>query len=126
MRQLDDAREATGIENTMAQWFLFHQSSDIWTQESIEPAYTNMPGPEGPIATRIILRTAQATRTAGRQVFEQLLGSGIGGFQPLSGTGSGFGHREINSFGNLETNPLYVSKSQQETSCRTHYHGQAL
>ncbi|OAL46927.1 hypothetical protein IQ07DRAFT_614124 [Pyrenochaeta sp. DS3sAY3a] len=108
VRQLDDAREAAGIANQMV---LFNQSSDIWTQDFIEPAYASMPGPEGPIAIRVILRSAQATRTAGRQVFEQLRGPGIGGFQPLSGTGSGFGHREINSFGNLETIPPYVSKS---------------
>jgi len=70
-----------------------------------------MPGLEGPIAIRVILRSAQSTRTGGRQVFEQLRGPGVGGFQPPSGTGSGFGHREINSFGNLETVPPYTSKS---------------
>lgn len=69
-----------------------------------------MPGPNGPVAIRVILRSAQSTRTGGRQVFEQLRGPGIGGFQPLAGTGSGFGHREINSFGNLETIPPYTSK----------------
>lgn len=35
----------------------------------------------------------------------------MGGFQPPIGTGDGFGHREINSFGNLETIPPYTSKS---------------
>jgi protein-arginine deiminase len=74
---------------------LFNQSSDIWAQDFFEPAYARMPGPSGPIAIRIMLRSAQSTRTGGQQVFEQLRGQGIGGFQPPSDTRSGFGHREI-------------------------------
>ncbi|KAH6676957.1 hypothetical protein F5X68DRAFT_173906 [Plectosphaerella plurivora] len=108
LKELDQGREAAGIKNPM---LLFNQSSDIWTQDFIEPGYASMPGPNGPIALRVILRSAQSTRTAGRQVFEQLRGPGIGGFQPASNTGTGFGHREINSFGNLETIPPYTSKS---------------
>ncbi|WYZ43580.1 hypothetical protein EsH8_VII_000016 [Colletotrichum jinshuiense] len=108
IRQLDERRHASGIKNSM---LLFNQSSDIWAQDFIEPGYVSMPGPDGPIALRVILRSAQATRTAGRQVFEQLRGPGIGGFQPASNTGSGFGHREVNSYGNLETIPPYTSKS---------------
>jgi protein-arginine deiminase len=108
IRQLESARQAAGITNKMV---LFNQSSDIWAQDFIEPGYASMPGPNGPVAIRVILRSAQSTRTGGRQVFEQLRGPGIGGFQPLSGSGSGFGHREINSFGNLETIPPYTSKS---------------
>jgi protein-arginine deiminase len=108
IRQLENARQAAGLANQM---ILFNQSSDIWAQDFIEPAYASMPGPNGPVAIRVIRRSAQSTRTGGRQVFEQLRGPGIGGFQPLSGTGSGFGHREINSFGNLETIPPYTSMS---------------
>lgn len=67
-----------------------------------------MPEPDSLISIRIILRPAQSTRTAERQFFEQLRGPGVGGFQPLGDTGSGFGHRETNSFGNLETIPPYV------------------
>jgi protein-arginine deiminase len=108
IRQLDQRRQDVGIEKPL---LLFNQSSDIWAQDFIEPGYASMPGPNGPISIRVILRSAQSTRTGGRQVFEQLRGPGIGGFQPASGTGSGFGHREINSFGNLETIPPYTSKS---------------
>ncbi|KAL2808605.1 hypothetical protein BJX63DRAFT_424483 [Aspergillus granulosus] len=108
VRQLDEAREEAGIANPL---LLFNQSSDIWAQDFIEPGYSSMPGPDGPISIRIMLRSAQSTRTGGRQVFEQLRGPGVGGFQPPSGSGSGFGHREINSYGNLETIPPYTSKS---------------
>jgi protein-arginine deiminase len=102
--QLDEVRRAADIQRPL---FLFNQSDDIWAQDFIEPAFASMPGLNGSISIRIILRSAQSTRTAGRQVFEQLRGKGIGGFQPALG----FGHREINSFGNLETIPPYVSKT---------------
>ncbi|KAK8112017.1 uncharacterized protein PG998_008474 [Apiospora kogelbergensis] len=107
IRQLDAARQRAGVAKPL---LLFNQSDDIWAQDFVEPAYASMPGPQGPISIRIILRSAQSTRTAGRQVFEQLRGPGIGGYQPLSGIGQGFGHREINSYGNLETIPPYTSK----------------
>ncbi|KAK8869105.1 Protein-arginine deiminase type-3 [Apiospora arundinis] len=108
VRQLDVARQAAGVTKPL---LLFNQSDDIWAQDFIEPAYASMPGPQGPVAIRIMLRSAQSTRTGGRQVFEQLRGPGIGGYQPISGTGQGFGHREINSYGNLETIPPYTSRN---------------
>lgn len=87
-------------------------TTDIWTQDFLEPAYASMPGPDGPISLRVLLRSAQSTRRAGRQVFEQLRGPNVGGFQP--GRGSGFGVEEINSGGNIETIPPYVSRSGDE------------
>ncbi|KAL3465534.1 hypothetical protein BJX64DRAFT_297221 [Aspergillus heterothallicus] len=89
VQQLDDAREEAGITTPL---LLFNQSSDVWAQDFIEPGYASMPGPNGPISI-------------------PLRGPGIGGFQPSSGSGSGFGRREINSYGNLETIPPYTSKS---------------
>ncbi|KAK4129715.1 hypothetical protein N657DRAFT_562242 [Parathielavia appendiculata] len=88
---------------------LFNQSTDIWAQDFLEPGYASMPGPDGPVSIRILLRSAQSTREAGRQVFSQLRSAGIGGFQP--GSGSGFGWEEINSGGNIETIPPYTSRS---------------
>jgi protein-arginine deiminase len=88
---------------------LFNQSTDIWAQDFLEPGYATMPGPDGPISIRILLRSAQSTREAGRQVFSQLRSAGIGGFQP--GSGSGLGFEEINSGGNIETIPPYTSRS---------------
>ncbi|KAK4447955.1 hypothetical protein QBC34DRAFT_302116 [Podospora aff. communis PSN243] len=89
---------------------LFNQDVDIWAQDFFEPAYVSMPGPNGSITSlRILLRSAQSTRPAGRQVFTQLRGPGIGVFQ--SPPGSGFGYEEINSGGNIETIPPYVSRT---------------
>lgn len=88
---------------------LFNQSTDIWAQDFLEPAYASMPGPGGPISIRVMLRSAQSTREAGQQVFSQLRSAGIGGFQP--GSGSGFCTEEINSGGNIETFPSYTSRT---------------
>lgn len=112
VEQLDAAREAAGVENPL---YLFNQSSDVWAQDILEPAYASMPGPDGPIAIRIMLRSAQSTRTGGRQIFEQMRGPGVGGFQPSGSSGvgfagSGFGYHTINSYGNLETIPPHRSK----------------
>ncbi|KAH6651263.1 hypothetical protein F5144DRAFT_589523 [Chaetomium tenue] len=93
---------------------LFNQSTDIWAQDFLEPGYASMPGPDGPISIRILLRSAQSTREAGRQVFSQLRSVGIGGFQP--GSGSGFGWEEINSGGNIETIPPYTSRDGKRWS----------
>ncbi|KAK4175770.1 hypothetical protein QBC36DRAFT_301709 [Triangularia setosa] len=88
---------------------LFNQSDDIWAQDFLEPGYASMPGPDGPISIRVLLRSAQSTRDAGRQVFTQLRSAGVGGFQP--GSGSGFGWEEINSGGNIEAIPPYTSRT---------------
>ncbi|KAI8686650.1 hypothetical protein LRP88_13100 [Fusarium phalaenopsidis] len=91
---------------------LFNETGDIWAQDFLEPGYASMPGPGGPISIRVLLRSAQSGRAAGRQVFSRLRGPGIGGFQP--GLGSGFGHEEINSGGNFETIPPYTSRAGVE------------
>ncbi|KAF6800948.1 arginine deiminase type-3 [Colletotrichum sojae] len=107
LRDMDLGRQAAGLEKPI---LLFNGSSDIWAQDFIEPGYASMPGPDGPISIRIILRSAQPTRPAGRQVFGQLRGKGIGGYQPDSGKG-GHGYWQINSYGNLETIPPYTSRN---------------
>lgn len=91
---------------------LFNDTDDIWAQDFLEPGYASMPGANGPISIRVLLRSAQSGRTAGRQVFSRLRGPGAGGFQP--GLGSGFGREEINSGGNIETIPPYTSRAGVE------------
>lgn len=88
---------------------LLNQSNEVWGQDWAEPGFASMPGPNGTISLRVLVRSAQSTRTNGRRVFEQFRGPDVGGFQP--GLGSGFGYEEINSGGNIETIPPYVSKS---------------
>ncbi|RCI07489.1 hypothetical protein L249_4532 [Ophiocordyceps polyrhachis-furcata BCC 54312] len=107
VEQLDEARAAAGIETPL---LLLNGTDDIWAQDYIEPGYASMPGPHGPISLRVVLRSAQSTRSAGRKALEQLRGPAVGGFQPAFGTGSGFGERHINSLGNLETIPPYTCR----------------
>ncbi|KAL1852154.1 hypothetical protein Plec18167_005967 [Paecilomyces lecythidis] len=110
LSQLDKTRLDLGIRNPL---YLFNGSDDIWAQDFVEPAYASMPGPNGPISIRIMLRSAQSSRAAGRQVLEQIRGPGIGAYQPDSSKMKGvkFDYDEIDSYGNLETIPPYRSKS---------------
>ncbi|KAG5294838.1 arginine deiminase type-3 [Histoplasma ohiense] len=80
--------------------FKFNASDDIWAQDFFEPGYTSMPGPSGPVALQVMIRSSQDDRVAGRQVFEYLRGSGTGAVQDRGGS-----RDEINSMGNLETIP---------------------
>ncbi|RDA95731.1 hypothetical protein CP533_1102 [Ophiocordyceps camponoti-saundersi (nom. inval.)] len=107
LKQLDEAREAAGIKTPL---LLINDTSDLWAQDFMEPAYMSMPGPKGPISLRVMIRSWQSSRRAGRKALEQLRGPSVGVFQPREGTGSGFGERHINSLGNLETIPPYTSR----------------
>lgn len=75
---------------------------DIWAQDTFEPGYTSMPGPNGTIALQVMIRSAQDPRDAGRQVFEHLRKTGRGAVYSPGGP-----RNEINSMGNLETLPPY-------------------
>ncbi|KAJ4287912.1 hypothetical protein N0V88_007532 [Collariella sp. IMI 366227] len=79
-----------------------------------------MPGPSGPISILILLRSAQSTRPAGRQIFTQLPTTSFGGFRPPT-CNSGFGWEEIDSGGNIETIPPYTSRS-----CKHWLHGRII
>ncbi|KAG6353410.1 hypothetical protein INS49_005591 [Diaporthe citri] len=82
--------------------FVFNHSSDKWAQEFVEPGYTSMPGPNGTISMRIMIRSGQDRRDAGKQVFTYLRGTGVGAVhQPGSPSGG------ISSMGNFETIPPY-------------------
>ncbi|KFZ23718.1 hypothetical protein V502_01801 [Pseudogymnoascus sp. VKM F-4520 (FW-2644)] len=86
----------------------FHGSDDIWAQDFVEPGYTSMPGPNGPIVLHIMIRSAQDERVAGRQVFEYLRKSGVGAVQHLGGE-----RNDINAMGNLETIPPYKFRGKR-------------
>ncbi|PGH20806.1 hypothetical protein AJ80_03433 [Polytolypa hystricis UAMH7299] len=52
--------------------FQFNMSDDLWPQDFLEPGYTSMPGPEGPVSLQVMIRSAQDERVVGRQIFEYL------------------------------------------------------
>ncbi|MFI1394326.1 protein-arginine deiminase domain-containing protein [Streptomyces sp. NPDC020681] len=86
----------------------FDKYQDVWAQDFVEPGYVSMTGPGGRAQTmRIMLRSAQADREAGRELFEKLRGNGVGVVQV-----SGVKDTEewtLNSMGNLETIPPYAN-----------------
>ncbi|KFY53442.1 hypothetical protein V496_07597 [Pseudogymnoascus sp. VKM F-4515 (FW-2607)] len=86
----------------------FNGSDDIWAQDFVEPGYTSMPGPNGPINLHVMIRSAQDERVAGRQVFEYLRKSGVGAVQHLGGE-----RNDINAMGNLETIPPYEFRGKR-------------
>lgn len=118
--ELDEVRETIGLQNplllingTSRGFWISDEGAgvvdynDIGAQDFLEPAYSSIPGADGPIFIRIMLRSPQSTRPAGRQIFEALRGKGVGGFQ----SEDGLGWEEINSYGNVETTPPYTAPS---------------
>lgn len=76
-------------------------ASEIWTQDFFETGYSSIPGPNGPIVLRILLRSAQLYRTSGRAVFSELRDSKVGAVN------TGDGGASTDSTGNVETIPPY-------------------
>lgn len=93
-----------GISKPMTK---FTKYADPWAQDFVEPAYASMPGPGGKQRTmRVLIRSAQPDRDAGRELFEKLRGPDVGVVQV-----SGVRDNEewtLNSMGNLETIPPYT------------------
>lgn len=97
---LSAAVKRTGIDS---QVYLFNHSDDIWAQDFMEPGYANMPGPNGTVSIRVMIRCPQDERIAGRQLFEYYRQAGVGAVQHLGGA-----RDEINSGGNIETIPPFT------------------
>ncbi|MER7107109.1 protein-arginine deiminase domain-containing protein [Streptomyces sp. NPDC000229] len=89
----------------------FDKYQDIWAQDFVEPGYVSMTGPDGRRQViRVMLRSAQPDREAGRELFEKIRGNGTGVVQV-----SGVRDSEewtLNSMGNLETIPPYAHKGR--------------
>ncbi|KAF4456691.1 protein-arginine deiminase type-3 [Fusarium austroafricanum] len=96
--------KAAGIKKDL---YLFNASDDIWAQDFVEPGYASMPGPKGAVSIRIMIRSPQDERVAGRQLFEYYRKAGVGAVQHLGGK-----RDEINSGGNIEAIPPYTYKGK--------------
>ncbi|RSM06259.1 hypothetical protein CDV31_009196 [Fusarium ambrosium] len=99
---LEKNTAAAGIDEPV---FLFDHG-DIWTQDFFEPGYSSIPGPDGPIVLRVMIRSVQASRSSGRDIFHQLRNDKVGAVQH-HGDGD-----TIDSTGNLETIPPYKYKGK--------------
>ncbi|MFE8964026.1 protein-arginine deiminase domain-containing protein [Streptomyces iakyrus] len=85
----------------------FERYADRWAQDFVEPAYVSMTGPGGQRQVmRVMLRSAQPDRDAGRELFERMRGRDIGVVQVTDGAEPD--DWSLNSMGNLETIPPYA------------------
>lgn len=85
----------------------FDKYGDPWAQDFVEPAYVSMTGPGGHRQVmRVLLRSAQLDREAGRELFEKVRGRNIGVVQVTDRARPD--DWSLNSMGNLETIPPYA------------------
>ncbi|KAH7356094.1 arginine deiminase type-3 [Pyrenochaeta sp. MPI-SDFR-AT-0127] len=112
-QQFDQNLASATVDSGLPDPFLFKDNTDPWAQDIVEPGYTSMPGPDGPIGLRVHIRSSQDSRTAGRQVFESLRDTGVGAVQHLGGK-----RDEINSMGNLECTPPFEHNGQKWSAGR--------
>ncbi|MEU9663152.1 protein-arginine deiminase domain-containing protein [Streptomyces chartreusis] len=85
----------------------FDKYQDPWAQDFVEPAYVSMTGTNGRRhVMRVMLRSAQPDREAGRELFEKVRGRDIGVVQAFDASAPA--DWSLNSMGNLETIPPYV------------------
>ncbi|WP_234329608.1 protein-arginine deiminase domain-containing protein [Streptomyces viridochromogenes] len=85
----------------------FDKYGDPWAQDFVEPAYVSMTGTDGRRRViRVMLRSAQPNREAGRELFEKVRGRDIGVVQAFDASAPA--DWSLNSMGNLETIPPYA------------------
>ncbi|MFI6638765.1 protein-arginine deiminase family protein [Streptomyces sp. NPDC050504] len=92
---------------------------DVWRQDIAEPGYVTRPGPGGPRTMRILLRSpnywkspdgrSASLRRAGRLLFKDLRGPGVGVVQQYTTDRAGENVDELlNYTGNIESLPPYA------------------
>ncbi|MER7403443.1 protein-arginine deiminase domain-containing protein [Streptomyces sp. NPDC000070] len=85
----------------------FKKYADPWAQDFVEPAYVSMTGPGGQRhVMRVMLRSAQPDRDAGRELFEKVRGRDVGVVQVTDRAEPD--DWSLNSMGNLETIPPHA------------------
>ncbi|MGW6457733.1 protein-arginine deiminase domain-containing protein [Streptomyces sp. NPDC055078] len=102
VKELAGQVKAAGIDKPLKKFT--EDMLDVWVQDFFEPGYAAMPGPDGkPRAIRVMIRSAQPERTAGRELYEKVRGPGVGVIQ-VDGVRDTEGGT-LDSMGNLETIP---------------------
>lgn len=92
--------KAAGLKKDL---YLFKEPSDRWVQDFVEPGYASMPGPNGTVSIRIMIRCPGDDRQGGRQLFLYFRKAGVGAVQHL-----GIKVSNIDAGGNIEATPPYT------------------
>ncbi|MEV5315651.1 protein-arginine deiminase family protein [Streptomyces sp. NPDC052610] len=104
VKELAKEVENAGITKPLV---TFEKYGDPWAQDFVEPAYVGMTGPGGRRhVMRVMLRSAQLDREAGRELFEKVRGRDVGVVQVSDRAQPD--DWSLNSMGNLETIPPYA------------------
>ncbi|KAL9564308.1 hypothetical protein ACKAV7_011499 [Fusarium commune] len=101
---LGSIAKAAGLKKDL---YLFNVENDKWTQDFVEPGYASMPGPNGTVSIRIMIRCPGDEREGGRQLFQYFRKAGVGAVQHL-----GVWRSNIDSGGNTEAIPPYTFKGK--------------
>ncbi|KAF5552589.1 arginine deiminase type-3 [Fusarium mexicanum] len=96
--------KAAGLKKDL---YLFKEPSDRWVQDFVEPGYASMPGPNGTVSIRIMIRCPGDERQGGRQLFLDFRKAGVGAVQHLGARGT-----DIDAGGNIEAIPPYTFKGK--------------
>lgn len=96
---LKNNTEQAGIDKDVHEFIFWPEQ---WPQDMFEPGYTSIPGPDGPMVLRVMIRSARLDKISGRQIFTELRSDSVGAVQYLRDAGT------IDSTGNLETIPPYT------------------
>lgn len=92
--------KAAGLQKGL---YLFKEPSGRWVQDFVEPGYASMPGPNGTVSIRIMIRCPGDNRQGGRQLFLYFRKAGVGAVQHL-----GIDVSDIDAGGNIEAIPPYT------------------
>ncbi|KAF4419919.1 hypothetical protein FACUT_11359 [Fusarium acutatum] len=87
--------------------YLFNVTLDKWVQDFVEPGYASMPGPNGTVSIRIMIRCPRDKREGGLLLFLSFRKAGVGAVQHL-----GMSSLKINAGGNIEAIPPYTFKGK--------------
>ncbi|KAG5768757.1 hypothetical protein H9Q72_003829 [Fusarium xylarioides] len=106
---LDSITKAAGLKKDIGFFLMDGKRLDKWAQDFVEPGYASMPGPNGTVSIRILIRCPRAhtAQEGGQHLFLYFRKAGVGAVQHL-----GAPSPDIDAGGNIEAIPPYTFKGK--------------
>ncbi|KAF5559912.1 arginine deiminase type-3 [Fusarium napiforme] len=106
---LDSITKAAGLKKEIGFFLMDGKRLDKWAQDFVEPGYASMPGPNGTVSIRILIRCPRAGtgQEGGQHLFLYFRKAGVGAVQHL-----GASSPDIDAGGNIEAIPPYTFKGK--------------